>query len=103
MCYRGGYKRVVRAPQRQLASLTMLSPRTVQREITKLQELGVVEREGHGRYRLGLDSEDKGRKELEMAQAAREDMFEVNPDRQYSIRYDEHNGRMVPVVTDEET
>lgn len=51
-CYRADSGGVVRYSQTELASLLMLSFRTVAREFGRLQELGLLEKEAHGRYKV---------------------------------------------------
>jgi len=56
VCYRADSRGVVRVPQAQLASLTLCSPRTVAREFGRLLELGLLEKETFGRYRVITDA-----------------------------------------------
>lgn len=53
-CYRADNKGIFWMPQSHFASALKLSPRTVAREFVRLQELGLLEKEGHGHYQVVL-------------------------------------------------
>ena len=53
-CYRSDKRNVVRLSQVEFAQITGCSLRTITIQFGKLQEQGLLKREGHGKYRLSL-------------------------------------------------
>jgi len=53
-CYRSDNKGIFWMPQSHFASVLKFSPRTIAREFVRLQELGLLEKVGHGHYQVVL-------------------------------------------------
>jgi hypothetical protein len=60
MAWRADSKGNLRQTQTELARSTLLSLRTVKRLMVEFQDRGVMERMGHGRYKLVVDEDFEG-------------------------------------------
>lgn len=58
LALRADRKGVVRMPQSELAQVTKLSPATVKRLFRDFEDVGLIERVGHGRYQFNLGDPD---------------------------------------------
>ena len=58
-CYRSDNRGIIRSPQAQLASYFLLSRQTIAREFTRLQEHGLLEKIGYGRYQVVIPATGK--------------------------------------------
>jgi len=59
MCYRSDNQGVLWMPQSHFAGALKLSARTIAREFARLQEMRLVEKDGHGRYCVCLPGTEK--------------------------------------------
>ena len=57
-CYRSDNRGIIRSPQAQLASCFLVSRQTIAREFIRLKELGLLEKEQFGRYRVILPGKE---------------------------------------------
>lgn len=60
ICFRADSKNIIRMGQSELAIEMLYSTATIKREFVKLQMMGLIEKEGHGRYHLCMDATGKG-------------------------------------------
>ena len=67
MCYRSDNKGVLWMPQSHFAGALKLSTRTIAREFARLQEMRLVEKDGHGRYCVCLPGVEKANADYQPA------------------------------------